>query len=117
MRWKAHQRKPQKSTTGRVGVQEGLTMEGIVRIKETKTKINQINTTELQNLKVQQQQQHLQPAQSGFAQKGKSGLQGACSLSLEPCPRSLELGSACSLVPGWLCGSNRRNAVAARPCG
>ena len=60
MRWKAHQRKPQKSTTGRVGVQEGLTMEGIVRIKETKTKINQINTTKLQNLKVQQQHQQQQ---------------------------------------------------------
>ena len=60
MRWRAHQQEPQKSTTGRVGVQEGLTMEGIVRIKETKTKINQINTTKLQNLKVQQQQQQHQ---------------------------------------------------------
>ena len=60
MRWKAHQQEPQKSTTGRVGVQEGLTMEEIVRIKETKTKINQINTTKLQNLKVQQQEQQQQ---------------------------------------------------------
>ena len=71
MRWKAHQREPQKSTTGRVGVQEGLTMEGIVRIKEPKTRTKQINTTDLTNQKVQQQQnqqaqlQHQQQQQSG----------------------------------------------------
>ena len=60
MRWKAHQRKPQKSTTGRVGVQEGLTMEGIVRIKEPKTRTKQINTTKLPSQKVQHQQQQKQ---------------------------------------------------------
>ena len=60
MRWN---RAPQRSRLGRVGAQEGLTMEGIVKIEETKTKINQINTTELQNQKVQQQRQRQQQQQ------------------------------------------------------
>merc|ERR550532_3444039 len=42
---------------------------GIVRIKETKTKTSQINTTELQNLKVQQQQQQQQQHQEKHQQQ------------------------------------------------
>ena len=45
------------------GAQAGLTMEGIVRIKEPKTRTKQISTTEFQNLKVQQQQQQQQQQQ------------------------------------------------------
>ena len=77
MRWKAHQRVHLRSTTGREGVQEGLTMEGIViRIKETKTRTKQINRTELQNLKVQQQQQHQRPKQHQHQHQQQNGHEG-----------------------------------------
>ena len=76
MRWKAHQRVAPRSTTEREGVQEGLTMERIViRIKETKTRTKQINKTELQNLKVQQQQ-HQQQKQHQEQHQQPNGHEG-----------------------------------------